>query len=75
MWLFGSRCNDHDKGGDIDLYIESEKIKSPLKQRIMLKLALEDQLGFQKIDLLYHNKSLPFLPIHEIAKSEGILLN
>lgn len=75
IWLFGSRCDDNAKGGDIDLYIESKEIESPLLQRIKLKLALEDKLGIQKIDLLYHNKKLPLQPIHKIAKTEGVLLN
>ena len=31
-------------------------------------------LGEQKIVLVYHDLSLPIQPIHEIAKTEGILL-
>jgi len=75
VWLFGSRCDDNAKGGDIDLYIESPEIESPLLRRIQLKLALEDKLGMQKIDIIFHNKLLSLKPIHKIAKAEGILLN
>jgi len=75
VWLFGSRCDDEKKGGDIDLYIESDEIDDPFMARIDLKLALEDALGFQKFDLVYHQRQKPLLPIHEIAKDEGQLLN
>ena len=75
VWLFGSRCDDQKKGGDIDLYIESETIKSPLLSRIHLKVALETLFKEQKIDVVYHDKNLPYKPIHKIAKSEGIILN
>jgi predicted nucleotidyltransferase len=81
VWLFGSRCNDNKRGGDIDLYLEGQRAKgkgqdidSPLHKRILLKIALQDLLGEQKIDLVYHDLSLPIQPIHEIAKTEGILL-
>jgi len=75
VWLFGSRCDDNKKGGDIDLYIESDVINDPFMARIHLKLALEDALGFQKFDLVYHQRQKILQPIHQIAKSEGVLLN
>ncbi len=75
IWLFGSRCDDLKRGGDIDLYIESETLDSPLLRRINLKIALEEIFEEQKIDVVYHDKNLPDKPIHEIAKSEGIVLN
>lgn len=75
VWLFGSRCDDFKKGGDIDLYIESETIDSPLLKRIQLKIALEELLEGQKVDVIYHDKNLPYKPIHKIAKYEGIVLN
>ncbi|WP_185826938.1 hypothetical protein [Shewanella canadensis] len=39
-----------------------------------IKIALQDLLGEQKIDLVYHDLSLPIQPIHEIAKTEEVLL-
>lgn len=75
VWLFGSRCDDLKKGGDIDLYIESETIDSPFLRRINLKIALDEVFEGQKVDVVYHDKNLPYKPIHEIAKSEGITLN
>lgn len=74
VWLFGSRCDDSKSGGDIDLYIESDPITKPLESRIYLKIALQDALGYQKIDLVYHDREREMQPIHEIAKTEGILL-
>lgn len=74
VWLFGSRCDDNKAGGDIDLYIESDPISKPLESRIYLKIALQDELGYQKFDLVYHDRSLELQPIHQIAKAEGIEL-
>lgn len=69
--MSGSHRDDEQKGGNIDLYIENDKIDDPFMARIELKLALEDALGFQKFDLVYHQRQKPLLPIHEIAKDEG----
>lgn len=75
VWLFGSRCNDNAKGGDIDLYIESNELTSPFLSRIQLKIAIEEAIGEQKVDVVYHNKNYPLKPIHKIAKLEGERLN
>ncbi len=75
VWLFGSRCNDDAKGGDIDLYIESDELSTPFLRRIQLKIAIEEAIGEQKVDVVYHNKNYPLKPIHKIAKLEGVRLN
>lgn len=75
LWLFGSRVDLNKKGGDIDLYIETnikdnEKIlKTKLRFLTDLQLELEDQ----KIDVVIRF-SEPNLPIYDIAKKEGIIL-
>lgn len=73
-WIFGSRCDDNKAGGDIDLFIESDSISKPLESRIYLKIALQDELGYQKFDLVYHDSSLELQPTHQIAKAKGIEL-
>ena len=75
VWLFGSRCNDQARGGDIDLYIESPALADLFQRKLQLKLALEDALGEQKIDVLVHQYGTPLLPIHTLAKDTGIRLN
>lgn len=53
VMLFGSRVNDHERGGDIDLLIRSRKID--FKKRLQLKLELMAALGPQKIDITVDN--------------------
>jgi predicted nucleotidyltransferase len=52
--VFGSRTDPNRRGGDIDLLIELEPARPAdtfrLNQR--LRLALEDELGEQRIDLV-----------------------
>ncbi|MEN9723682.1 MAG: hypothetical protein RJB38_1668 [Pseudomonadota bacterium] len=54
IWLFGSRAQPNEKGGDIDLWIEctAESLIDPLWSR-KLRLELELSLGEQKIDLIF----------------------
>jgi predicted nucleotidyltransferase len=54
IFLFGSRTDDEKRGGDIDLFIETEDdqvttVENKLNCLVRLKLALGDQ----KIDLIY----------------------
>jgi len=68
--LFGSRLDDLQKGGDVDLYIEVPEPR--LMQKIRCKVQLQDQLDMP-VDLIVK----PFgdnSPISQIAKKEGVML-
>jgi predicted nucleotidyltransferase len=77
VWLFGSRVDDHKRGGDIDLLIETEEtdIKRMVKAELDFLVKLQMQLGEQKIDILVDyptRQAKP--PIIEVARQTGILL-
>jgi predicted nucleotidyltransferase len=75
VYLFGSRVDDHAKGGDIDLFIElPEQRDKPLALLLKLNGALQQALGMQKIDIIIHTLPQRWLPIHLEAKNTGILL-
>ncbi len=68
--LFGSRVNDQQKGGDVDLYVEI--VQPDLMKKIRCKVSLQDQLDLP-VDLIvkpHGDRS----PIAMIAKQEGIRL-
>jgi predicted nucleotidyltransferase len=70
IYLFGSRVNDHLKGGDIDLLLVSKKLT--LMDIIKIKIKLYDQLGEQKIDIVQpHENNKAFV---RLAMKEGIKL-
>ncbi|VAW87998.1 hypothetical protein MNBD_GAMMA16-1941 [hydrothermal vent metagenome] len=73
--LFGSRTNDHARGGDIDLLVEVPRpVEDPawLIARITGRISL--RLGGQKIDLVLSAPNLKRFPIHDEAKKQGIVL-
>lgn len=75
LWLFGSRANLTKKGGDIDLYVETnaETIDNAIKMKINFIRALEQSIGEQKIDVVLNILNFPYpLVVHEVAKSEGV---
>lgn len=77
LWLFGSRVDDAKKGGDIDLYIETEEKNSrvALENKLSFIDDLWLSLGEQKIDVVLNLIHDDFsLPIYKQAKSLGILL-
>ena len=68
--LFGSRVDDQQKGGDVDLYVETAQ--PDLMKKIRCKVSLQDQLDLP-VDLIvkpHGDRS----PIAMIAKQEGIRL-
>ena len=59
IYLFGSRVDDKERGGDIDLMILTEE---PADSRILRKIRIEffKKFGWRKIDLVnltYSNES------------------
>ena len=73
--LFGSRVDDTQRGGDIDLLIDPIH---PLAHRIQAECCLSARLyiklGGRKVDVLIKDPLKPLLPIHEQALRNGIIL-
>ncbi len=69
--LFGSRVDDAQKGGDVDLYVELDGPAS-LMQKIRCKVSLQDQLDMP-VDLIVKPLG-DSSPIALIAKQEGVRL-
>ncbi len=75
LWLFGSRANLEKRGGDIDLYIETNMENYDLAHAAKMKFLceLEKNISEQKIDVVLDIKSDNVdLPIYKIAKSTGV---
>ncbi len=72
VYLFGSRLNDHAKGGDIDLFIESDTPLS-LIHRAKIKMELESQLGLP-VDIVSKSRSAAATPFQIIAQSNSAQL-
>ena len=74
IWLFGSRVDDSKKGGDIDVYIETDKETGVIAAKLEMMCLLESAFGEQKIDVLVRRRNQEPSPMHEIAKSSGVEL-
>ena len=73
--LFGSRVSDDYKGGDIDLFFETDALlDNRAKVLCQLHGALTLALGERKIDVILKDANTPTAPVFEIAKRTGILL-
>lgn len=74
LWVFGSRADLNKKGGNIDLYIETDQSENIMQAKLDFREAIYDTFGEQKIDIIVHNRSKPKQPIHEIALETGVEL-
>lgn len=70
--LFGSRANDHSKGGDIDLLILSDRIG--FRQEWEIRRDILDRIGWQKLDLIVRRHDQSGSAIVGIAIETGIPL-
>ena len=73
--LFGSRIDDSQRGGDIDLLIEPGRtLAQRIQAECQLAARLYIRLGGRKVDVLIKNPLEPTLAIHEQALQNGIVL-
>jgi len=77
VWLFGSRVDDNQRGGDIDLLIETDQADAEIIARaeIAFLAKIQMRMGEQKIDVLLDYPSRRTRPpIYAVARQTGILL-
>lgn len=77
LYLFGSRVNPDERGGDIDLLCEQNgDIGVLLKQQSAFLRELYDAIGEQKIDfVLYRPSEDSNLKVAQIAKATGVRID
>ncbi|UJP07287.1 MAG: nucleotidyltransferase domain-containing protein [Nitrosomonas sp.] len=72
--IFGSRARLDEKGGDIDILIETEqKLADRVSIACRLTSQLQMQLGDQKIDVIIVDPETPEQPIHQIARQTRVI--
>jgi predicted nucleotidyltransferase len=74
VWLFGSRARDNRRGGDIDLYVETDPQDALLRAEAETILDLQRSLGDQRNDLVTHVRGRPLRAIDRIARETGVEL-
>ena len=76
VFLFGSRVDEGQRGGDIDLYVEvpemTEERKRVLESRFWIRL--QRTLGERKIDVITHVQGTAMRPIDQQARATGVRL-
>ena len=72
IYLFGSRVDDHAKGGDIDLYIICKPAPDLFDKKIKFLVKLKQAIGDQKIDVIIAHNSKRW--IEQEAKEHGVKL-
>lgn len=75
VMVFGSMAQDDRRGGDIDLFFETDA-ELPNRAQALCQLhgALTMALGDRKIDVIPKDANTPPAPIFEIAQRTGVLL-
>ena len=75
LWLFGSRADDRQKGGDVDLYVEVDRVlTNPVADAVRLAARLERRFGGLPVDVVLRDRAASPQPIHDIAKRTGVRL-
>lgn len=76
VYIFGSRAVDAKRGGDIDIYIETNlklNLHELYKKKLSYAVALDKKIGEQAIDIVVNNFT-DNKYIYEVAKKTGIMI-
>ncbi len=78
VYVFGSRVDDQQKGGDIDLYIIPQDMEGLFMKKMHFLVDLELRIGEQKVDVVLPAFNAKGDPEHRlidsIAKEQGVRL-
>jgi len=75
VYLFGSRVDDQQFGGDIDIMIKTDRpIEHPAEFSSKTSARISRLCGGRDVDILLSSPNLRAFPIHAIAEQEGIRL-
>ena len=75
VYLFGSRVDDNQRGGDIDLLVEVGHVmenRASAAARFAAKLQIK--MGDRRIDVLVVDPQTTRQPIHAVARETGVAL-
>ncbi len=73
--LFGSRLDDTQRGGDVDLFLDlPTPVGNPALLAATLSARLSRQLGGRHVDVVLAAPNLAPQAIHDIARAEGVTL-
>ena len=75
LWIFGSRVDLSARGGDIDLYIETDNSNSSemLNHKLNMISEIWQLIGEQRIDVVLHITTDKLdLPIYRDARNNGV---
>ena len=73
VYLFGSRVDDTQRGGDIDLYlVPNKKYDNILERKLAFLAKLDEYIGEQKIDVIIAKDSNRY--IEQEALRNGVEL-
>jgi predicted nucleotidyltransferase len=73
--VFGSRIDDTQQGGDLDLMLElPEPVENPAFLAAQLAAKVSRLMNGRKVDVLLSAPNLMRLAIHDVAFKEGIIL-
>ena len=73
VYIFGSRANLNKKGGDIDIFIETDK-ETSLQDELKFLTKLEMEGIERKVDLVAKNPYKKEKSIFKEAKEKGVLI-
>lgn len=73
LYLFGSRADDSQKGGDIDLLLETGE-NIPVEKQMTFLAKISREVTERKVDLAVFTPEKSGKPFYENAKKQGIRL-